>query len=381
MAATDLALSPVQQKLTADAAQMMTICNACRYCEGYCAVFPAMERRLEFAWRDISYLANLCHSCGECYFACQFAPPHEFGVNIPKVLAEVRVESQRDYAWPQWLAAAFNRNGVGTAVALAVCIGGGMLLASWLAGPGVFSVVSPEGDFYKVVPHNVMAGTFGIVSLFILVAIIVGGVRAWRDFGEPGREAANVVAWHDALKDAFTLKYLGGDGDGCATSDLRRSQGRRHAHHATFYGFLLCFAATVTGTIYHYGFGWKAPYSYFSLPVVLGTLGGVGLLIGPPLLYVLRRRADPVLFDKVHDGIADALIALLFLSSATGLALLALRSTSAMAVLLIVHLAVVMALFLTIPYGKFIHSLYRLLALLKYAIERRRPGPAVGGEG
>ena len=26
----------------------MTICNACRYCEGFCDVFPAMERRLEF---------------------------------------------------------------------------------------------------------------------------------------------------------------------------------------------------------------------------------------------------------------------------------------------------------------------------------------------
>ena len=27
----------------------MTICNACRYCEGYCAVFPAMEKRLTFS--------------------------------------------------------------------------------------------------------------------------------------------------------------------------------------------------------------------------------------------------------------------------------------------------------------------------------------------
>ena len=26
-------------------ARVMQICNACRYCEGFCAVFPAMERR------------------------------------------------------------------------------------------------------------------------------------------------------------------------------------------------------------------------------------------------------------------------------------------------------------------------------------------------
>ena len=71
----------------------MNICNACRYCEGYCAVFPAMERRLTFSEADINYLANLCHNCAECYYACQYAPPHEFAVNVPKVFAEIRKRS------------------------------------------------------------------------------------------------------------------------------------------------------------------------------------------------------------------------------------------------------------------------------------------------
>ena len=31
---------------SAGGAHMMTVCNACRYCEQYCPVFPAMERRL-----------------------------------------------------------------------------------------------------------------------------------------------------------------------------------------------------------------------------------------------------------------------------------------------------------------------------------------------
>ena len=66
-----------------EARRVMTICNACRYCEGFCAVFPAMELRLEFAAGDLIYLANLCHDCGACYHACQYAPPHEFAVNVP----------------------------------------------------------------------------------------------------------------------------------------------------------------------------------------------------------------------------------------------------------------------------------------------------------
>ena len=30
----------------AEVARQLQICNACRYCEGFCAVFPAMTRRL-----------------------------------------------------------------------------------------------------------------------------------------------------------------------------------------------------------------------------------------------------------------------------------------------------------------------------------------------
>ena len=44
-----------------------------------------------------------------------------------------------------------------------------------------------------------------------------------------------------------------------------------------------------------------------------------------------------------------------------------------MALWLAVHLGVVMALFLTLPYGKFAHGIYRSAALLKCAIEKRQP--------
>src|SRR5436853_5733430 len=75
----------------------MTVCNACRYCEAYCPVFPAMENRTAFAKGDILYLANLCHNCGECLYTCQYAPPHEFDINVPRVLAEARLVSYQDF--------------------------------------------------------------------------------------------------------------------------------------------------------------------------------------------------------------------------------------------------------------------------------------------
>src|SRR5207342_2072395 len=79
---------------------------ACRYCEQYCPVFPAMERRLTFATADLAYLANLCHNCGECLYACQYAPPHEFNIDVPRTLSKVRVESYESCAWPSFAAGA-----------------------------------------------------------------------------------------------------------------------------------------------------------------------------------------------------------------------------------------------------------------------------------
>ena len=70
--------------LLAEADRLMTVCNSCRYCEGLCAVFPAMEMRRAFSDGDLNYLANLCHACGACYVDCQFSPPHEFDVNVPR---------------------------------------------------------------------------------------------------------------------------------------------------------------------------------------------------------------------------------------------------------------------------------------------------------
>ncbi|NBW52194.1 MAG: tricarballylate utilization protein TcuB, partial [Betaproteobacteria bacterium] len=88
-----------------EVARQLQICNACRYCEGFCAVFPAMTRRLAFGHADTHYLANLCHNCGACLHACQYAPPHEFAVNIPQAMAKLRVKTYADYAWPAPLGA------------------------------------------------------------------------------------------------------------------------------------------------------------------------------------------------------------------------------------------------------------------------------------
>ena len=355
----------------------MQVCNACRYCEGFCAVFPAMERRLTFAKADLRYLANLCHGCGACYYACQYAPPHEFHVNVPRNFAQVRAETYRRYAWPGFLASLFERNGVVVSLATAAALALFLLGTFYYQARDVIFAAHPGGDFYKVIPHNVMVWTFGLVALYVLLALTIGFVRFWRETGEPMHEFVEPVALGRGILDALHLKNLKGGGDGCPYPDERPSHARRVYHHLTFYGFLFCFAATCVGTIYHYAFGWKAPYALTSLPVVLGTIGGIGLVVGPLGLLWLKSKRDPETDEPSQLGMDAGFLWLLLLTSITGLALLALRETAAMGTLLAVHLGVVLGLFLTLPYGKFVHAVYRVAALVRAALERSRPMPNV----
>jgi citrate/tricarballylate utilization protein len=357
----------------AEAERVMIICNACRYCEGHCAVFPAMERRLAFAAADLNYLANLCHNCGACYHHCQYAPPHEFAVNVPRVFSDLRAQTYRDYCWPAFLAPLLERNGLAVSLivtaSLVLFLFGSFLLVEPAALFG-----SHGGDFYAVIPHGTMVAIFGLVALYVVLALVMGFRRFWRETGERMADFAGGTPFWQAVHDALRLNYLdGGSGDGCTYPTERPSQARRWYHHLTFYGFMLCFAATCVATLYHYAFGWEAPYPSLSLPVVLGTVGGIGLLVGPAGLLQLKREADPEPYADAQRGMDVAFLVLLFLTSLTGLLLLVLRDTPAMGVLLAVHLGVVLGLFLTLPYGKFVHAVYRFAALVRYSLERSRP--------
>ena len=353
----------------AEVARVLQICNACRYCEGFCAVFPAMTRRLEFPAADIHYLANLCHNCGACLHACQYASPHEFDVNVPRSTARVRGRTYAHYAWPAPFGRFYERNGLVVALVLALSLALFLLFALMLKGtlwgmPG-------SGNFYAVFPHELLVWLFAPVFGFALLALGIGAANFWRDVS-PG--AASAVAIADAAGKVLTLKYLdGGHGQGCNEADDAFTPARRVFHHLTFYGFALCFASTCIATLYHYALGLKAPYAWTSLPVLLGTAGGLGLLVGPAGLWWLHTHRHPDHGDAAQRPMDHAFIALLFLTSLTGLGLLLWRESAAMALLLAVHLGVVMALFATMAYGKFAHGVYRAAALLKWAVERRQP--------
>ncbi len=359
---------PPLVQLLAEADRQMTICNACRYCEGYCAVFPAMELRREFKPDDLIYMANLCFDCRACYYACPYTAPHEWAVNVPEIMAAVREETYREHAAPKMLARLFMGSRLLASFAVVAIVS--LVFALVLATSGSAAVFGTTGaNFFAVVPYWSMVLPAVAVSAYALAVLAAGGVRFWRDTGGTVGQMFSVSALFRASKDALGLVYLKGGGEGCFYPDELPSMSRRWFHHFVFYGFMLDFASTTVAAFYDHFLDAHAPYALLSVPVVLGLVGGVMLTIGAAGLLGLKWRADRT---PAHPSMLDldvVFIGLLLATAVTGLLLLALRETAAMGTVLVVHLGIVAALFVTLPLGKFAHVTYRYAALVKNQIE------------
>ena len=152
--------------------------------------------------------------------------------------------------------------------------------------------------------------------------------------------------------------------------DDRFSMMRRNLHHFVFYGFALCLFSTTIAAVYDHVLHLPAPYPLFSWPVVTGTIGGLSILIGTAGLLILMFQMDRAPAARQSFGMDVSFGVLLFLVNLTGLLLLVLRETSVMGSMLIIHIGLVMALFITFPFGKFVHGVYRYIALVRNAQEQ-----------
>src|SRR2546421_570333 len=138
---------------------------------------------------------------------------------------------------------AFEKSGAVLGLVTALSLAAIVLATALYAGSERFFAAWPDGQgsFYAVLPHSVMAGLFGAVFAFAILALAMGFSRFWLDMGEEVREFPAAPPLSNASWDAMGLRYLDGGGEGCTYPDERASFARRTWHHFTFYGFLMCF--------------------------------------------------------------------------------------------------------------------------------------------
>jgi citrate/tricarballylate utilization protein len=369
-------------ELFAEANRQLVICNACRYCEGYCPVFRAIETRRDFQKGDVFYLSNLCHDCRACYYACMYTPPHEFAINIPQILAASRMETYRRWSWPEFLGRAFKNRSVTVCLATGMAALVAILALVLIPSANLFSTHLGPGAFYEVVPYAAMVAGALILFFYGIAVWLRGGARFWSETRGALRERPNHSgdwkALAAAVGAALGLRYLKGGGPGCFYPDERPSSVRRFYHSLTFWGLASDFFSTTLAFIYQDFLHILPPYALTSAPVIFGTIGGVALLLGTGGLIYFKWKSDREPAAEGASGMDYVFLVTLGLTALTGLLTLILRETPAMGGLLVLHLACIAALFISAPYGKFVHAVYRTLALVRYEIEQSRPHQHVG---
>ena len=361
----------LDQRLFHEAGRQLTICNACRYCEGLCPVFPALERRNVFLEGDVVYLANLCHDCRACVPACPYTEPHELNVDIPLIMAQVRRETYADYAVPRAFGNLFMRHArsLGALTVLAVAIA---ILLVWLGGPDrLFVAQTGPGAFYEIVPWLFMFVPATVATAYGLVVMAISLGHFWRATDPLLRTRFDLPSFLSASADVLALRQQRGGGPGCSYPEEAPSQGRVINHQLVFYGFLGTFAATTVAAFEQEILGILPPYALLSLPVILGTVGGVMQIVGCGGLLAMKVRASTQPATHVLRSLDSAFIVMLLATNVTGLLLLVARETPAMGILLAIHLGVLAGLFVTLPYSKFVHAIYRYAALVRNRQEER----------
>ena len=307
-----------------------------------------------------------------------YTPPHEFAVNIPKLLAEARIETYERLSWPGFLGRAFKNRSVTVFLGAAAIAVVAILAFALIPASSLFAAHVGPGAFYEVVPYAAMVAGALILFFYWIAVWLRGGAQFWSETHNALQQPGGFKAFATAVGAVLALRYLKGGGPGCPYPHEQPSSVRRLFHSLTFWGFICDFISTTLAFIYEDFFHQVPPYALLSAPVIFGAVGGVALILGTSGLIWIKAQSDPDPEGTDAPGMDYVFLVMLGMVALTGMLTLVLRESSAMGSLLVVHLACIAALFLTAPYGKFVHAVYRTLAVIRYEIEQEQPHQHVG---
>ncbi len=334
-------------------------CFQCATCGSVCELAPADQpfprRQMLYAqWGLADRLAAdpavwLCHQCGDCSSRC----PRD--ARPGTVIGAVRSMVIERLAAPR----AAGRLVAGARTTWPLLLGVPVLfwaLMVLLAGPALPVHVAA---YEEVVPHAFIYGVFFPVAALVLLAAVISGRRFWTLLasGGPPRQGSFFAALVGVVGEIATHGRFGSCDEAVT---------RRWGHFTLFWGFVGAAVTSGLLIVWMYGFGVPLPLPQAHPVKLLGNLSAVLLVVGGVLLTVSRLR------DGERIGVSTAFdrffLSLVVLVLGTGVLVEVVRLAAVPAALAaaiyILHLGVVLALFLSFPYSKFAHMLYRTLAMV-----------------
>ena len=339
------------------------ICNACRHCEGFCPVWDAMERRNFLEAKDIKYFSYLCHDCRDCFYACPYSEPHEYGLNIPKLNSDTRVKIHRNETWPKPLTRILNGTYLaGTGVLL---ISVAVLFSVVIYLSGLSSLFSPQTSVYSVVPYEFLVIVGMVLGIYVIAMWLIQGAFFWKDIGGDRSSFLKLKSHALAIKDVISHRWFRGGGVGCDYPRDNGTKTRMVFHMLMFFGILFAILATSSAAVIQHLIGYLPPYPVLSLPVLFGTIGGLMIIIGALGFLYMKSVSDRSKANSTMIKMDYWVVYLLLFTAITGMFSLITRSYSYMGLVFLIHLSFVGTLYIVAPYSKLNHIIFRYLALVK----------------
>jgi len=342
-------------------------CFQCATCSAACelatpeTVFP--RRQMLWAqWGLVDRLAAdpsiwLCHQCNDCSVRCpRDARPGDAMQAIRSLLVE-------ELGAPRLVARLVGRAAATWPILLGLPV---LFWALYILAVNGFAVPRTPLVYADVVPVWMIYSVFLPAAVFAIAAAAVGARRCWSAWGEGVTRNGSLLRGLGAVAwDILGHRRFGSCG---------AARPRRVGHLLLVWGFLGALATTTLLGVLMDVFGVKTPLPQVHPVKLLGNVSAV--LLGVGVVWLVVNRAgdgEAAGRSRAFDWFLLALVVLVVFSG-IGAELLRhyhLPVPVALAVY-VLHLGTVLSLFLTFPFSKFAHALYRTLAMAHERLTSQR---------
>lgn len=352
-------------------------CYQCATCSSVCELAPANAPfpRRQILWAQWGLQDRLmadsgpwlCHQCNDCSVRC----PRE--VNPGDIMASIRAMVVEKLATPAFLGRLVGNVKktwplliLGPLVYWLILLG-----ATGVHIPGIDPDLSTlDGRFHyeHFVPHTYIYITYFAATFFVLITMFTSGGRYWKMLGASQERSGSLLSGLvPVMVDVATHKKF--------SSCERGVPKRRWGHFFVMWGFIGAAVTSGFAVVYLYKdtvfFSWLNLGYTYPVPIThwvkwLGNISAVLLVLGGLMLWLNRRSTGDKLvgattaFDRFFLWVVLGVIGTGVLTEV--FRFIPIPPVAACAVYLI-HLSIVLTLFLTLPYSKFAHIVYRTLAM------------------
>ncbi len=209
----------------------------------------------------------------------------------------------------------------------------------------------------QLVPHKYIYVVYSVSFFLAVIAVLASAAKFWKLLGRGGdRKGSFIGSFLPVLGEIASHKRFGS----CETSSSRK-----WAHFCVLWGFLGAAFASGLLVISLYVTKDPLPLEQTHPYKIIGNIAMVLLIVGG-LWLTINRLTDPEKTgtSKAYDMFFLWLVVLVIMTGAlTQLAAFVFPPLLA-SIIYVVHLGSIVTLFLTVPFSKFAHMIYRTLAMV-----------------